>query len=69
MFRTLAETEVKNQMSREMSKTAKMDKKLLKRVDNAVKTIKNELNQKRFCDRRDFLDQAVRKFLISYKTN
>jgi len=47
------------------SEALRMDKELLKKVDEAVRTVKDELGQKRFCDRRAFLDEAVRKFLIS----
>lgn len=45
----------------------RMDKALANRVDEVVRTAKNELNQKRFNGRGDFLDHAVRKFLISQK--
>lgn len=48
-----------------MSRQVRVDKSLLKQVDDAVRTVKDALNQSLFCDRRDFLDQAVRKFLIS----
>jgi hypothetical protein len=50
---------------KEMSRQVRVDKSLLKPVDDAVRTVKDALNQSLFRDRRNFLDQAVRKFLIS----
>jgi hypothetical protein len=56
-------------MGRGPGRQIRMDKKLLSKVDKAIKELKDPFGVSLFCDRRAFLDVATRNFLISQMTN
>ncbi|MCJ7506448.1 hypothetical protein MUP05_08290 [Candidatus Bathyarchaeota archaeon] len=55
-------------MGRGLGKTVRMDRKLLSKVDRAIKELKDPFGIPFFCDRRAFLNVAVRNFLIAQMT-